>query len=152
VDEQQKKELASTITRMNSGFTREMDFAFVEASEDAVAVEFTVAEKHLQPFGIVHGGVHAGAIETVCSIGAGIAARVRGHVGGVVGLENHTSFIRAVTPGTKLKARATPVTRGRTTHVWKAEVTDPHGRIVAQGTVRLLCVTPDQLGKPASAS
>ena len=150
MDELEQKELAETIHRMNTGFARAMDFTFVEATEDAVAIEFTVAEQHLQPYGIVHGGVHAGVIETVCSIGAGIAARLRGHTGGVVGLENHTSFIRAVTPGTKLRGRAVPVTRGRTTHVWKAEVTDPQGRIVAHGTVRLLVVTPQQLGVKAT--
>src|SRR5262249_9982438 len=100
---------------------------------------------HLQPFGIVHGGVHTGVIETVCSIGAGIAARMRGHRGGVVGLENHTSFLRAVRAGARLRGRALPVTRGRTTHVWSAEITDERGRAIARGSVRLLCVDPSSL-------
>jgi uncharacterized protein (TIGR00369 family) len=126
-----------------------MDFRYVVANPEEVVIEWTVAKQHLQPYGIVHGGVHAGVIETVCSVGAGLAARSRGQTGGVVGLENHTSFIRAVRAGTKLRARATPVTRGRTTQVWHAEVRDDAGQVVASGTVRLLS-TQDILPAPQS--
>jgi 1,4-dihydroxy-2-naphthoyl-CoA hydrolase len=129
----------------NSGFARAMDFKYVRASGDEVVVEWTVQEQHLQPFGIVHGGVHAGAIETICSIGASLAARARGHDGNVVGLENTTSFLRAVRVGIQLRARALPLTRGRTTHVWSAEITDPDGRLVATGRVRLLVLSPEAL-------
>lgn len=113
--------------------------SFVSVSADRVEVEWTVGKQHLQPYGIVHGGVHCGVIETVCSIGAAVAAAERGHKGGVVGLENNTSFVRGVREGTKLRAVATPITRGRTTHVWEAEVLDTEDKIVATGRVRLLC-------------
>jgi uncharacterized protein (TIGR00369 family) len=115
------------------------DMSFVRVSADVVEIEWTVAKKHLQPYGIVHGGVHCGAIETVCSIGAAVAAAERGFKGGVVGLENHTSFIRGVREGTKLRCIAKPITRGRTTHVWEAEVLDTENKVVASGRVRLLC-------------
>lgn len=137
--------LLKLLNDTNSGWAKAMGLSFVVASEDEVTVEWTVAEQHLQPFGIVHGGVHTGVIETVCSIGAGIAARARGHRGGVVGLENHTSFLRAIRAGTKLRGRALPVTRGRTTHVWSAEITDERQRVIARGSVRLLCVDPNAL-------
>jgi len=57
----------------------------------------------------------------------------------VVGLENSTSFVRAVRGG-KLHAVARPVTRGRTTQVWEAEIRDGDDKLVATGRVRLLCV------------
>jgi 1,4-dihydroxy-2-naphthoyl-CoA hydrolase len=145
-----KKDLANAPALLNQhrdGFTSVMDFHFVIANGSEVVVEWTVASQHLQPYGIVHGGVHAGVIETVCSVGAGLAAAERGQTGGTVGLENHTSFIRAVRAGTKLRARATPVTRGRTTQVWNAEVRDEAGQLVATGSVRLL--TTQDLGPPA---
>jgi len=75
----------------------------VSATADAVEIEWTVGRQHLQPFGVVHGGVHCGVIETVCSYGAALAAKARGHTGGVVGLENHTSFIRAARLGAVLR-------------------------------------------------
>ena len=63
----------------------------------------------------------------------------------MVGLENHTSFIRAVRAGAKLHAVATPITRGRRTQVWEARVLDDKDQIVATGRVRLLCLEPDQV-------
>jgi 1,4-dihydroxy-2-naphthoyl-CoA hydrolase len=140
-----KPDLATAVAYLNAqrdGFTTAMGFHFLVASGAEVEIEWTVAKQHLQPYGIVHGGVHAGVIETVCSVGAGLAAAERGQTGGVVGLENHTSFIRAVREGSKLRARATPVTRGRTTQVWHAEVRDEAGQLVASGSVRLLS-TPE---------
>jgi uncharacterized protein (TIGR00369 family) len=119
-----------------------LDMQIVEASSDAVVVEWTVTPKHYQPMGIVHGGVHCSAIETACSIGASISASERDPNMVAVGLENHTSFIRAARSG-KLRARARPVTRGRTTQVWEAEVRDEQDRLLASGRVRLLCIARD---------
>jgi 1,4-dihydroxy-2-naphthoyl-CoA hydrolase len=119
------------------GWDKEMGITILSASPDEVTCEWEVAQKHHQAYGIVHGGVHCGVIETLASIGAALVARPRGQR--VVGLENSTSFVRAVRSG-KLRARATPVTRGRTTQVWEATIRDEQGRLVAQGRVRLLCV------------
>ena len=112
------------------------------ATKDEVRAELTVGPQHLQAYGIVHGGVHCGVIETIASIGAYLVARERGQH--VVGLENSTSFVRAVRSGTRLRAVATPVTRGRQTQVGQASVVDEHDRIVATGRVRLLCLQSDQ--------
>ena len=75
-------------------------------------------------------------------MGAYLFARERGQH--VVGLENNTSFIRAVRAGAHLRAVATPVTRGRQTQVWQANVIDESNRVVATGRVRLLCLESDQ--------
>lgn len=140
-----EQNIAALINSADSGWSKAMGLHYVTVTPDEVVVQWTVAEQHLQPFGIVHGGVHCGVVESVCSIGAGISARARGHQGGVVGLENHTSFIRAVRAGVTLQCRALPVTRGRTTQVWEAKITDPEGRLVAQGSVRLLVVSESQV-------
>jgi 1,4-dihydroxy-2-naphthoyl-CoA hydrolase len=131
--------IAALMNADSGGYAKTMGHRFVKAGPDEVVLEWTVGEEHLQPYGIVHGGVHCGAIETVCSVGAAMVAAQRGYQGGVVGLENHTSFLRAVRAGTKLRARATPITRGSTTQVWQADVVDESGAQVARGTVRLLC-------------
>ena len=100
-----------------------------------------MSEKHHQGYGIVHGGVHSGVIETLASVGAAVVAHPRGQR--VVGLENNTSFIRAVRSG-KLHALAKPVTRGRASQVWEVWIRDAEERLVAQGRVRLLCVAEDR--------
>jgi uncharacterized protein (TIGR00369 family) len=116
-----------------------MGLRFSKVSADECVGELAVVAHHLQPYGIVHGGVHAGVIEAACSTGAAVVALARGQ--SVVGLENSTSFIRAVRGGT-LHVTAKPVTRGRRTQVWEAVVTDEHGKTCATGRVRLLCLEP----------
>ncbi|MCC6620571.1 MAG: PaaI family thioesterase [Deltaproteobacteria bacterium] len=132
--------LLDLMNNLRDGWGAATGLRFTSASDELVEAELLVGPQHLQPHGIVHGGVHCGVVESLCSIGATVAAAHRGHQGQVVGLENHTSFIRAVGAGTLLKARATPITRGRTTQVWEATITDPDGAIVATGRVRLLLV------------
>src|SRR5207249_9288050 len=119
-----------------------MGMTITHATKDEVRAELAVGQQHLQGYGIVHGGVHCGIIETLSSMGAYLFAREMGKQ--VVGLENSTSFIRAVRAGAKLHAVARPVTRGRQTQVWQAQVLDEEERLVATGRVRLLCLDPDQ--------
>ena len=116
-----------------------MGIRFVRATADEVTAELEIGPSHRQPYGIVHGGVHSGLIETIASVGAALAALPRGQ--SVVGLENHTSFLQAVREGV-LRAMARPLTRGRRTQVWEATVTDGEGRPVAAGRVRFLALEP----------
>ncbi len=150
----EKIDLSDRLNSMSEGWVHEMGLRFTAATADEVRLEFTVEDKHLQGFGIVHGGVHSGVIETMASVGATVAALPRGQV--VVGLENSTSFIRAVRAGARLHAVATPVTRGRKSQVWEGRILDEDERLVAMGRVRLLCldagetVAGDELRVPLS--
>ena len=131
------------------GWNTAMGLRFTKLTVDECVGEVVVAAQHLQPYGIVHGGVHTGIIEAACSTGAAIVAMGRGQ--DVVGLENATSFITAVRAGT-LRVTAKPVTRGRRTQVWEAVVTNEEGRTCATGRVRLICIPRDELTtKPAGA-
>jgi len=132
-----------------SGWSGAMNLVFTAATGDEVACEFEITDKHLQPWGLVHGGVHCGVIETIASIGATIHVRPNGQ--DAVGLENHTSFIRASRNG-KLFAVAKPLSRGRTNQVWEAWIRDEAERLVARGTVRLQNVTASGLMPEIPAS
>ena len=123
------------------GWVKEMGIVILTATPDEVTCALEVGEKHHQGCGIVHGGVHSGVVETLASIGAALVAMSRGQR--VVGLENNTSFIRAVRSG-RLHANARPVTRGRTSQVWEAWIRDEKEQLVAQGRVRLLCVDEER--------
>jgi 1,4-dihydroxy-2-naphthoyl-CoA hydrolase len=136
------QEFSTQLNASPEGWVRAMGMTVTHATKDEVRAELTIDQQHLQGYGIVHGGVHCGIIETLASIGAFLYARESGKH--VVGLENNTSFIRAVRAGAKLHAVATPVTRGRQTQVWQAQVLDEEDRLVATGRVRLLCLSPDQ--------
>lgn len=110
------------------------------ATRDAVTATVLVKPNHRQPQGIVHGGVYASIIESLASVGAAVDAMMNGKT--VVGLENHTTFVRAVREGT-LHAQATPITRGRRTQVWEVTIRNDAGAIAATGRVRLLVLEPE---------
>ena len=122
------------------GWTRATGLRFVSASADHVTGELVVGPQHLQPYGLVHGGVYAGMVETLASVGAALDVRPRGKL--AVGLENHTSFLRACRGGT-LTGRATPLARGSRTQVWEVRITDDGDRVVATGRVRLMVLDPE---------
>ena len=132
-----------TVENINSrpGWLKEMGIVILSATKDEVTCAWEVGEKHHQGYGIVHGGVHCGVVETLASVGAAVVAHSRGQR--VVGLENNTSFIRAVRSG-RLHGAARPVTRGRTTQVWDVWIRDDQEQLVAQGRVRLLCLDADK--------
>ncbi|MCA9641478.1 MAG: PaaI family thioesterase [Polyangiaceae bacterium] len=123
------------------GWNQAMGLVFSIATVDEVVASWTVDAHHRQPYGIVHGGVYCGVIEALCSTGAAISAMATTGYS-VVGLENSTSFLRAVRSGT-LTGRATPVHCGRRSQVWEATIRDEQGRPVASGRVRLMCLEPD---------
>jgi uncharacterized protein (TIGR00369 family) len=130
---------AAELNQHLGGWNTAMGLAFTHASAELVIGELTIAPHHLQPYGIVHGGVHTGIIEAACSTGAAVAATRNGQT--VVGLENSTSFIKAARGG-KLRVTARPITRGRRTQVWEAIVDDGAGATLATGRVRLICLEP----------
>ncbi len=117
-----------------------LGFTFTELTSDRVVLTWQVKPELQQPYGILHGGVHCAAVEAAASVGA---AMWFGERGKVVGVSNHTDFIRAVTEGT-LTATATPIHRGRSQQLWLVEITDEDERLVARGQVRLQNLTNSQ--------
>lgn len=117
------------------GMNTTLGLRFTAVTPDAVEAEVAIGPHLHQPYGIVHGGVYATIAETVCSIAAGVNVIAQGK--SPVGLDNHTSFLRAARSGV-IRGRATPVHRGRQTHVWTCELTDGEGRVLATSRVRLL--------------
>jgi uncharacterized protein (TIGR00369 family) len=125
----------------SGGWASAMGLSIVKLEKDEVVIEWTVDGRHLQPYGLVHGGVHCGVVETACSLGAGMNSEGAG----VVGVENHTSFVRAVREG-KLRATARPLHVGARAQLWEAQIVDERERLVATGRVRLLRVDAPRPG------
>ena len=122
---------------VDQGLTRALGLRLDEIGPDRVVMSWTVGEQHLQPYGIVHGGVYCSVVESSASLGA---ARWLGDRGKVVGVANHTNFLRAAREGV-LTATATPIHRGRSQQLWLVEITDDQERTVARGEVRLQNLT-----------
>ena len=129
------EQLVELINGHLGGYNLMTGLRFVSADPGSVAAEIEITADHLQPYGIVHGGVLAGMVESLCSVGA--ALTVIADDKSTVGLENSTSFLRAVRSGT-LHGTASPVQISRRSQVWAAEIRNDDGRKVAVGRVRLL--------------
>jgi 1,4-dihydroxy-2-naphthoyl-CoA hydrolase len=119
--------------RLEVGLVKLLGVRVEEASGDRVVLSCPVTSDLHQPFGLVHGGVHATLAETAATVGGALWFGDRGVV---VGVSNHTDFLRAVREG-ELRAEATPLARGRTSQLWQVEISDGQGRLVAHAKVRL---------------
>lgn len=120
-----------------AGFNEALGIEFVEVSGDEVVLRLPIGPHLHQPYGIVHGGVWCGAVETAASVGAAMWLREQGDgTGNVVGVANHTDFLRAVRDGV-VTVRATPIHRGRLQQLWLVELHDDTDRLAARGEVRL---------------
>src|SRR5271165_5396754 len=82
------------------------------------------------PWGIVHGGVYSTAVESAASIGASAAVRAQGQV--AVGLTNTTHFLRSLAEG-RVDVSAVALYQGRTHQLWRVDITDESGGLVAHG-------------------
>lgn len=110
-----------------------------DASADLAAGRIQLTENHMQPYGVVHGGVYCTLAETLASTGAAIWAMGQG-MAGAVGVTNKTDFLRPTTGG-ELLGEATPIHRGRTQQLWQVNITRDDGKLAAQSQVRLQNVT-----------
>ena len=105
-----------------------------EVSATHVRGHIELGKDHHTPWGIVHGGVYATAVESAASIGATVAVRDRGQV--AVGLTNTTHFLRSLTEGCVV-VEAVALNQGRSQQLWRVDVSDESGRLVAHGELRL---------------
>src|SRR3978361_910114 len=78
---------------LNEGLDTHLGMRFDQLTPDRVVLRWTVTPQLLQPYGLVHGGVHCAAVESAASIGAALWFGDRGTG---VGVSNHTDFLRAV--------------------------------------------------------
>jgi 1,4-dihydroxy-2-naphthoyl-CoA hydrolase len=112
-----------------------LDIEFDERTPTLVRGSVAADDRHHQPWGLVHGGLYATAIETFATTGAHEAVKDRGLE--TVGVANSTDFLRPHRAG-RLQVVAAPVHQGRSQQLWQVELRRPEdGKLVARGQVRL---------------
>jgi 1,4-dihydroxy-2-naphthoyl-CoA hydrolase len=114
---------------------RSADYRIHELSGSRVRATLSLGEAHHQPFGRVHGGIYAIAVEGVASAGACAAVADRGMY--AVGTSNTTDFLRPVSVA-EVEVIAEPVFQGRTQQLWEVAIRRlDDGKLVAKGQLRL---------------
>jgi 1,4-dihydroxy-2-naphthoyl-CoA hydrolase len=131
---------ASALNKSPDGWTDAVGLTYVRATADEVVGELEVSERHRKADGTFDEGIYCGLLEAAASVGGALYALQWKRP--VVGVENQTSFLATVRSG-RILVTAMPVQRGRDTQVWEGHVTDGDGRVVAKGSVRLICLDED---------
>ncbi|GAA4024465.1 PaaI family thioesterase [Streptomyces plumbiresistens] len=118
-----------------SAFVAAVGLRFTEVTSTRVRGEIQLGPEHHTPWGVVHGGVYATAVESAATVGASAAVADRDQV--AVGVANSTDFLRPITSGT-VEVLAEPVQQGRSQQLWQVTVTSVSSdKLIARGQVRL---------------
>ena len=110
------------------GFAGEIGVEWLDLDPDNASARIKVEPRHLQPYGVVHGGVYASLAESLSSASTHRAVGDEGLV--AMGQSNDTTFLRPISAG-YVNAKARTRHRGRTTWIWDIEVSDDEGRVCA---------------------
>ena len=109
-----------------SGFAEDIGVEWLDLDPDNARARIKVEPRHLQPNGVVHGGVYASLAESISSASTYGAVRDDGMV--AFGQANNATFLRPITGG-HVNASARPRQRGRTLWVWDVELSDDEGNL-----------------------
>jgi uncharacterized protein (TIGR00369 family) len=125
---------------VTAGFDDVLGLKILELTPDGGRAQLTIKDDLLQPWRIVHGGVYCAIVESLASLSAHTWLNAKGDGGTVVGVNNNTDFLRAISSGT-VTAVSTPIHRGRRQQLWLITITAEDDRVVARGQVRLQNIT-----------
>ncbi len=123
-----------------------LDIKLVQAQKDRVVATMPIGPNHLQQVGYLHGGVSVVLAESIASIGSVLNIDADRQM--AFGLEINANHLRPKREG-MLTGVATPISLGRTTHVWDIRITDENEKLicVSRCTVAVVDRPPDN-GNP----
>jgi 1,4-dihydroxy-2-naphthoyl-CoA hydrolase len=98
----------------------------LEVGKDFLRAEMPVDRRHVQPYGILHGGASVVLAETLGSIATTLTLPEGQYA---VGLEVNANHVSAVPAGETVTAICRPLHLGRRTQVWHTEIHRPNGKL-----------------------
>lgn len=101
---------------------------YTYASPDRIEATMPVDERTRQPFGILHGGATLALAETVAGLGSMISCQPDEVV---VGMQVSGNHISSAHEGDTVRAVATIVHKGRSSHVWNVDVFTSTNKLVS---------------------
>jgi 1,4-dihydroxy-2-naphthoyl-CoA hydrolase len=111
----------------NTGLVKHLGIRFVETEKDRIVAELDIRPELMTVGGALHGGTlmafadTIGAAGTVVNLNPGQSTAT---------LESKTNFFAAAFEGV-VRAEATPLHKGKRTHVWQTRVTDANGKLLS---------------------
>lgn len=126
------RDLIDTVN--NSPFPGHMSMRLVFIACDLATVELRIGHCHLQPYGIVHGGVLATLIDTATFWS--VFMRVPEDAG-LVNVDLKLNYLKPVASGV-LRAEGAAIRSGKSISYAQASVLDDSGELIAHGTSTLM--------------
>ncbi len=124
-----------------SPFFRLLSMHIKELAWGTSCLEIRVQEKHLQPYGIVHGGVHAALIDAAAFWATYTQVSPEQ---GLTTVEMKLNYLAPAAAGS-LIARGRCIKVGQRLGLGEATIQDPEGRILAHGTATMMLIPSFQI-------
>ena len=121
----------------SSPFPIHMAMKLTDMDFDMATVELELDNNHLQPFGIVHGGVIATLIDTATFWS--VFMRIPENAG-LVNIDLKLNYLKSVVSG-QLRAEGRRIRDGRSISYSEAKVFDGSGDLIAHGTSTLMVLS-----------
>ena len=140
-------DIVAMINSTREGSVWEMlDITLVSAQKDRVVATMPIGPNHRQQVGYLHGGISITLAESIASLGTVLNIDASKQM--AFGLEINANHLRPKRDG-RLTGVATPIHRGRTTHVWDVQITDENDKLicVSRCTIAVVNRPPDN-GSP----
>jgi 1,4-dihydroxy-2-naphthoyl-CoA hydrolase len=123
-----------------------LDIKLVTAEKDRVVATMPIGPNHRQQVGYLHGGISITLAESLASLGTVLNIDASKQM--AFGLEINANHLRPKRDG-QLTAVATPIHRGRTTHVWDVQITDENDKLICVSRCTIAIVNrPPENGSP----
>lgn len=119
----------------DSPYFKLLSMTIAEAGIGFSRLEIDLAEKHLQPFGFVHGGVFASIIDAATFWA--LFYEIEDQTAGATSVDLKLNYLAPAASG-KLIANGRRIRLGKTLGYADAAVTDERGKLLAHGTSTLM--------------
>jgi len=111
----------------NTGLVKHLGIRFVRTEKDRIVAELEIRPELLTVGGALHGGTLMAFADTIGAAGTVVNLSPDQHT---ATLESKTNFFAAAFKGV-VRAEATPLHKGKRTHVWQTRVTDDAGKLLS---------------------
>jgi uncharacterized protein (TIGR00369 family) len=122
----EKLKLLNSITKNTLMETLEINY--IDVGDDFLIATMPVNSKVHQPMGLLHGGATVALAESVGSAASHMFIDNSAFI--VKGIEITANHLKSKKEGV-VTATATVLHKGKTTHLWKIEVTDEEGKLIS---------------------
>jgi 1,4-dihydroxy-2-naphthoyl-CoA hydrolase len=112
----------------DSPFDAVLGTEWLSDDPDDARARIAMRDDHRQPMAIMHGGVMASLVESLCSVATAKAVVPENRI--AMGQNISVNLLRPVSSG-GIEVEASAVHRGRMTWVWRATIKDFEGRTCA---------------------